>query len=63
MTSTLRWSVSGATSCEATRGWTGPRATFGSETVGPISVSTRYDLTCTGPGGTATAKLLLSRTW
>ena len=63
MTSTLRWSASNATSCTASRGWSGLRPTSGTETVGPINVSTRYDLTCTGPGGSTTAKLLIRRTW
>jgi len=62
-TSVLHWSANNATSCEASRGWTGPRPIAGSETVGPIAASTRFDLTCTGPGGTRTAQVLLTRSW
>lgn len=51
---TLTWSVSGATSCSAFGGWSGPRtATNGShsESVSPTAVTT-YILGCSGPGGT-----------
>ena len=62
-TALLQWSVVGATSCQASRGWSGLRPTAGSETVGPLATSTRFDLTCSGPGGTSTGQLLISRTW
>jgi fibronectin type 3 domain-containing protein len=48
---TLFWEFQGATSCEASGGWSGPRPTTGSEVVSPAS-STSYQLGCTGPGGT-----------
>jgi len=45
--STLTWSVTNATSCTASGGWSGNKATSGSQSVGPISSSTDYVLTCT----------------
>ncbi len=51
--STLSWSVSNATSCIASGGWSGNKnANGGSQTVSPWTTTT-YTLTCTGPGGSA----------
>ena len=44
--STLTWSSTNATSCEASVGWSGSKATSGSEVVGPHTVDTVYWLTC-----------------
>jgi hypothetical protein len=49
--STLTWSVSGATSCTASDGWSGSRSFTGTENVSP-SNTTSYTLTCSGAGGT-----------
>ena len=49
----LTWSSLNATTCAATGGWTGNRATTGTLTVGPLSASTTFSLSCTGSGGTA----------
>ena len=49
--STLTWTVSGATSCTASGGWSGAKsATGGSEAVSP-SATTVYTLTCTSASG------------
>lgn len=48
---TLTWSSTNATGCTASGGWTGAKATSGSETVGPISQNTTYTLACSGAGG------------
>jgi hypothetical protein len=48
--STLAWSTTNATSCTASGGWSGTKATSGSQSVSPTSTTT-YTLTCTGPGG------------
>ena len=48
---TLTWSSSGASSCTASGGWSGSRATSGSFTIGPINASTTYQLSCTGAAG------------
>jgi len=50
-TSQLAWTVTDATACEASAGWSGSRPTSGSETVGPFTQDTTFTLTCTGPGG------------
>ena len=53
--STLTWSSTNATSCNATGAWTGSRGTSGSETVTPTATGQSvYGLSCTGAGGTVT---------
>jgi hypothetical protein len=47
---TLSWSSTDATSCTASGGWSGSKATGGSQSVSP-SVTTTYTLACTGDGG------------
>jgi hypothetical protein len=49
--STLQWSVTSATSCTASGGWSGTQPLSGSEVVGPLASDATYTLTCTGPGG------------
>ncbi len=56
---TLRWTASRSTGCEAAGGWTGTRPVSGTEVVGPVRSDTRFELTCTGAGGSRTASLLL----
>ena len=50
---TLTWSSTDATSCMASGGWAGAKATSGSEPVGPLSVDASYILSCSGAGGSA----------
>jgi hypothetical protein len=50
---TLTWSSTNATSCTASGGWLGSRATSGSSTTGALNTTTIYALACTGAGGTA----------
>lgn len=56
----LTWSSTNATGCSASGGWSGSRATRGSATVGPLSQSTTFTLTCTGGAGNAVAMLSVS---
>lgn len=52
MNTTLRWSASGgASSCNASGGWSGEQPLSGSQVVSPPKTTT-YVLTCAGPGGT-----------
>lgn len=51
-TTTLIWSSTNATRCEATAGWDGEQATTGRVTL-PIRTTTTYALACTGEDGTA----------
>ncbi|EDM85054.1 choice-of-anchor U domain-containing protein [Limnobacter sp. MED105] len=52
-TSTLSWSTTNATTCDATGEWSGSKAVNGSETVGPFATagSRTYTLTCRNQGG------------
>lgn len=52
-TSTLTWSTTNATSCNASGNWSGSKDVSGSEIVGPLAGDSRFTLTCSGPGGTA----------
>ncbi len=51
---TLTWSSANTTSCTASGAWSGAEATAGSTTVTPTVTST-YNLSCSGPGGSVTA--------
>jgi hypothetical protein len=58
---TVSWSAPGATSCDATGGWSGNRPTSGTNvTVGPFGANTTLTLTCTGPGGTSSASVSIA---
>jgi hypothetical protein len=47
----VNWSSNLAESCQASGGWSGGKATSGSETVGPINQNTTLSLSCSGAGG------------
>ena len=52
--STLTWSSTNASSCEASGAWSGTRATSGQEATGALATGQHtYTLTCSGPGGQA----------
>jgi hypothetical protein len=59
---TLSWSSTDATSCMASGGWTGGRATTGSESTGALTATTTYTLTGDGPGGSAAASATVTVT-
>src|SRR5262249_23125734 len=42
-----------ATSCSALGGWSGAKATSGSQSTGNLTANTTFTLTCTGSGGSA----------
>jgi hypothetical protein len=50
---TLTWGSNGAVSCEASDGWSGPKATSGTQAV-TISAATKFTLTCTAADGQTT---------
>lgn len=60
--STLQWSSTNATSCTASGGWTGTKATSGSQAVSGLTQSTSYTLACTGAGGTGQASATIAVT-
>jgi hypothetical protein len=49
---TLIWTSKNATSCTASGGWSGSKATSGSASTGAITRSTTFTLTCSGASGT-----------
>jgi hypothetical protein len=49
--STLTWSSTNAPSCTASGGWSGAKATSGSQTLTNLTTTATYTLTCTGAGG------------
>jgi hypothetical protein len=53
--STLLWTSTNSTTCEASGAWAGSRPLSGSENTGSIAVDTSYWLSCSGPGGNALA--------
>lgn len=59
--STLAWSSTNATACNASSGWTGVKPTSGSLAVSP-TVTSIYTLTCTGAGGSASASATVTVT-
>ena len=55
---TLYWNTSDATSCSAK--WTSSTASSGQTSVGPISGTISYPISCTGPNGTTNASVTVS---
>lgn len=51
---TLTWSASDVQSCSASGGWSGAQPTSGTLSTKPVTSTTSYTLTCTGPRGTVT---------
>jgi hypothetical protein len=58
--STLTWNASNATSCTASGGWSGNKATSGSQSVGPINATTSYVLTCTNGSASSSSSLTVT---
>src|SRR3984957_9699220 len=50
---TLQWSAKDAQTCAASGGWSGTQPTSGTVTTDPLTATTSYTLTCSGPGGSA----------
>jgi hypothetical protein len=59
-TTTLTWSSTNATGCQADGGWSGGRDPSGSQQVGPINGSTTFSLSCSGTGGNAVQMVSVS---
>jgi cell division septation protein DedD len=56
----LIWNASNATSCTASGSWSGPRPPGGGTAVFTPTVTSTYTLTCSGPGGTASAAVTVT---
>ncbi len=59
-TATLTWSSTNATACTASQGWTGAKATSGTEQVGPLTATTTYGLSCSGTNGSASQSVTVT---
>lgn len=58
---TLNWTVTNATSCTASGGWTGNKnAISGSEVRSNLTANTTFTLACTGPGGNNQASVIVT---
>ncbi len=55
----VTWLSQNATSCAASDGWDGPKATLGAAKIEPLQFSLNLVLTCTGPGGVASTSALV----
>jgi hypothetical protein len=53
--STLSWTSTDVTTCEASGDWSGSRSLSGSESTGPVTEDSNYWLSCSGTGGNALA--------
>jgi hypothetical protein len=53
-TAVLFWKTFNATHCKASGGWSGSVSTGGTRSVGPLTKTTQFGLTCGGPMGSTT---------
>jgi hypothetical protein len=53
----IDWSSTNATACTASGAWSGSKAATGNEVIGSLTTQSTFNLECTGPGGSATAKV------
>ena len=58
--STLTWSSTNASSCNASGGWSAAKAVSGSQSTGNLTTNTTYMLTCTGAVGSASQSAAVS---
>lgn len=54
-TTSLQWNASNATACTASGGWSGAKATNGTQQSDALTAAATFTITCTGAGGSATA--------
>lgn len=60
-TTSLEWTVTNATSCSASGGWTGTRsASGGTQPSNPLTANTTFDIECLGPGGRGNASVTVT---
>lgn len=59
---TLTWSTTNATACTASGGWSGSKATSGTQSLTNLTSSQAYTLTCTGAGGSANKSVTINVT-
>ena len=59
---TLTWSSTHATACTASGAWSGALAVQGQQSTGPLTASETYQLSCSGPGGSAAQSVTVTLT-
>lgn len=59
---TLTWSSTNATTCTATQGWSGTKATSGTEVIAALAGTTTFALSCSGGGPAATQSVTVTVT-
>jgi hypothetical protein len=57
---TLQWSATNATSCTASGGWTGAKATSGSQQSGALTANSTFEIECVGPSGRDDASVTIT---
>lgn len=57
---TLAWSTTSATSCAASGGWSGTKATTGTEIISNMTASATFTLTCSGAGGSGSQSVTVA---
>jgi hypothetical protein len=50
---TLNWNSTDATGCTASGDWSGSKASSGSQTINALTANSNFNLSCSGPGGSA----------
>ncbi len=60
MSSTLTWSSTNASACTASGAWSGQKAATGSESVGPLTTTSTFALSCSGSGGSAQQSVMVT---
>lgn len=58
--SELTWSTTNATACTASGGWSGSRNTSGTVSTGSLTSTQAFNLSCTGPGGSANGSVTVT---
>ncbi|MDY6946417.1 MAG: hypothetical protein SXG53_11910 [Pseudomonadota bacterium] len=57
---TLQWSATNATSCIASGGWSGSKASSGTQQTAALTTNATFELECVGPGGRGNASVAVA---
>src|SRR4029079_15102330 len=55
----LSWTTKDASDCAASGGWNGKKALAGDEMTTPLATQSAFNLSCSGPGGSANATVMV----
>jgi len=55
----LTWTSQNVDSCTASNAWSGSKSTSGSQSTGNLTSSKTYNITCSGPGGSASDSIIV----